>query len=194
MGNRLGFDFTAHLAALCDDITSRSVEMRHIQMRSVCVTFSQARKRQLYGIQASLTPLRFEGGKLVGNKNGRRYKIQRVFGDAGEEYLYLLAFYLPRFMDLPLEEKLVTIFHELWHISPQFDGDLRRHPGRCYVHTDSERAYDIEMAKKACRWLQLAPPPALYQFLRADFDELVRRHGRVIGTRISQPKLIPVAA
>ena len=194
MDTRLGFDFTAHMTALCRDMTTRSAEMSHICMDSVCVTFSQARKRHLYGLQASLTPLRFEGGSLVGKRNGHKYRVQRVFGDGGVEYLYLLTFYLPRFMDLSLEEKFITIFHELWHIGAKFDGDLRPHPGRCYVHTESEWEYDAEMARKASRYLESGPPPALYQFLRVNFDELVRRHGNVYGTRITQPKLIPVAA
>ena len=30
------------------------------------------------------------------------------------------------FLDQTFEEKLVTVFHELYHISPAFDGDLRR--------------------------------------------------------------------
>lgn len=194
METRLGFDFTAHMNALCTDMTTRSSEMSHIRMEAVCVTFSQARKRHLHGLQASLTPLRFEGGSLVGKHNGRRYRVQRLFGKNGVEYLYLLTFYLPRFMDLSLEEKFITIFHELWHIGGNFDGDLRRHPGRCYVHTESEREYDAEMARKASRYLELGPPPALYQFLRVGFDELVRRHGNVYGSRVTQPKLIPVAA
>ena len=73
------------------------------------------------------------------------YTIQRLFDSKGQEFLYILTFYLPRFMDLSFREKLITVFHELWHISPQFDGDLRRHPGRCYAHTSSQKEYDAEM-------------------------------------------------
>ena len=42
-----------------------------------------------------------------------------------------MSFYLPRFCDQSLDEKLSTVMHELWHISPAFDGDIRRLPGRC---------------------------------------------------------------
>ena len=38
--------------------------------------------------------------------------------------LYLLSFYLPRFLKLPWREKLATVIHELWHVNPQFNGDL----------------------------------------------------------------------
>ena len=66
--------------------------------------------------------------------------------------LYLLSFYLPRFCDQPCPEKLATIVHELWHIGPRFDGDLRRLAGRCYAHGHSEAVFHREMQDFARRW------------------------------------------
>jgi hypothetical protein len=90
-------------------------------------------------------------------------------------------------------EKLITVLHELWHISPLFDGDLRRHPGRCYVHTQSQAEYDAQMQLLAERWLAQQPSPAAIEFLQSSFAELHRRHGRVFGTRVPHPKLIRVS-
>jgi hypothetical protein len=95
-------------------------------------------------------------------------------------------------MDVSFKEKLVTIFHELWHINPDFNGDLRRHAGRCYVHTHSQKAYDAEMGHMAERWVQLGPPCELYGFLRCRFDDLAREQGGIYGVKIPHPKLIPV--
>ena len=106
--------------------------------------------------------------------------------------LYLLSFYMPRFQNLSFREKLVTILHEMWHISPSFDGDLRRLPGRCYVHSRSEKEYDAAMAVLADRWLADSPPDHVYNFLKLSFSELRSRFGNVHGIRISAPKLIPV--
>ena len=78
--------------------------------------------------------------------------------------LYLLRFVLPRFLDLPFDEKLITIVHELWHISPKFDGDLRRFEGRCYAHGHSRKGYDEHSKKMVDRWLALNPPETLYTF------------------------------
>ena len=61
--------------------------------------------------------------------------------------LYLVTFCLPRFLDRPFNDKFVTLFHELYHIGPAFDGDLRRHEGRCAIHTHSKRRYDAHMAQ-----------------------------------------------
>src|SRR5262245_331044 len=113
-----GFDFTGAMDQLCRDITTRLEEMWHIDMSRVAVSFAQARKRTSHGLHASLTPLRFEHGRRRGLMNGQRYFAQKVFDEGGREMLYILTFYLPRFLDTPLDEKLVTIFHELWHIHP----------------------------------------------------------------------------
>ncbi len=51
--------------------------------------------------------------------------------------LYLVTFCLPRFLDQDFDDKFITLFHELYHISPRFEGDLRRHEGRCALHSHS---------------------------------------------------------
>ena len=188
-----GFDFTSRMRVLCVDVTTRHPCFTHIDMSRVAVSFSQTRKRGPFGLHATLTPMRFENGALTGKRRGRKYTVQRLFDPAGTEMLYILSFYLPRFMDEQFHEKLVTVFHELWHISADFDGDLRRHPGRCYVHSHSQKEYDAQMAVFVDEWLALDPQPEVYGFLQYSFDELYRQHGRVFGVRISQPKLIPAA-
>jgi len=156
----------------------------------VAISFSQARKRVDHGFHASLTPMRFEGGSLTEVRGGRKFAVQRLYDQQNREMLYILSFYLPRFMDVDFHEKLVTIFHELWHISPQFDGDLRRHPGRYYAHSHSEARYNAEMACLVNAYLALNPPDRLLSFLRASYDQLRARSGRIYGIKISRPKLI----
>lgn len=187
-----GFDFTRHMYHLCLDACSRLPELQHIDMQQVAVTFSQTRKRVSHGLYASLTPMRFEGGSLFDTSDEQHYTVQRLYDSDGREMMYILRFYLPRFMEESFQEKLVTIFHELWHISPQFDGDLRRHEGRCYLHTGSQQQYDVSMAQLVAKWLQLNPPPPLYAFLQYDFSSLQQQFGRIFGIKIPHPKLIPL--
>ena len=148
-----GFDFTTRMRLLCADMIARTPELAHVDLSRVAVTFSQARKGVSWGMYASLTPLRFAGGSLTTVRRGRRYQVQRIVDGLGQEMLYLLSFYLPRFMNLVFREKLITIFHELWHIGPQFDGDLRRHEGRCFAHSHSQAQYDRQMGVFADGWL-----------------------------------------
>ena len=70
-----------------------------------------------------------------------------------------MTFCLPRFLDQTFEEKLLTVFHELFHIGPSFDGDLRRHPGRYAVHTHSKAQYDSHMAALRGNTPRIIPNP-----------------------------------
>ena len=120
---------------------------------------------------ASLTPLRFAGGQRHTLRRGRQWTLQRVCED-GREMLYILNFYLPRFLDLPLDEKLITVVHELWHIGPRCDGDLRRFGGRCYAHSGSKKRYDAHVERLVERWRALGPPEPLYDFLHLRFSRV----------------------
>jgi len=186
-----GFDFTLHMQRLCEDMTDRLAELRHVDLSRVAIGFSQTRSRTLYGLHAALTPLRFAGGATEVVRRGRRWTIQRLYSPSGREMLYILSFYLPRFLDLGFHEKLVTILHELWHISPEFNGDVRRYEGRCYAHSRGGN-HDRQAEQLARRWLWRRPPESLHGFLRYDFRQLQERYGSVVGSRVYTPKLLSV--
>ena len=99
---------------------------------------------------------------------------------------------MPRFLNLSFDEKLITVFHELYHISPHFDGDIRRFDGACYMHTGSQKSYDRQMALFARQYLEMGRPKELLGFLRYSFAELQANCGDVVGLRITIPRLIPL--
>jgi len=186
------FDFTLHIRRVCDDMVARLGELSHIDMSRVAVSICQARKAVPYGMFASLTPLRFVGGAPTMVRRGRQITIQRVQDRSGREMLYILSFYLPRFQNLDLREKLITVLHELWHISPDFSGDIRRHEGRYHAHTHSQAEYDEEMGRLADHWLRLGPPQELWSFLQEDFRQLKARYSRIVGLKVARPRIVPV--
>ena len=176
---------------LCEDACAALPEFSHVDMRRVAVTFAQAKKRVPHGLQAKLTPLRFEGGRTTTVRRGTTYAAPTLH-DGRCEQLYILTFYLPRFLDHPPREKLTTVLHELHHVSPAFDGDIRRFPGRCYAHSHSQARYDAEMAVLADRYLEQGPPAWVAGFLGSRFADLQARHGAVVGLKLPIPKLVPV--
>jgi hypothetical protein len=185
------FDFTLAVREFCEDVCNRLPVFGHVRMDEVAVTFAQARCNVAWGLQAKLTPMRFEGGTLHTRRHGRTWTVQRLY--AGErEMLYILTFYLPRFQEQTFREKLITVLHELYHIGPAFDGDIRRHDGRYHVHSHSQREYDAHMGRLVDEYLATGPPPERYDFLRSRFATLSRRHGGIVGTRVAIPKLIPL--
>lgn len=191
MEDQRAFDFSGAMLRLCTDVAARVDEFRHIRMEQVAVTFAQARRRVQHGLQAKLTPLRFEGGSLVMRRRGRTWTIPRLY-DGDRELLYILTFYLPRFLDHCFREKLITVFHELYHIGPGFNGDIRRHEGRYHVHSHSQKEYDEQMGELVDQYLALRPPSSLHAFLQKDFRRLQKEHGAVVGRQLPIPKLIPL--
>ena len=186
------FDFCGHVRRLCADVVARCESLAHVDVSRLLFAVTQARSGRPHGLQARVTPLRFRDGRLTRQRRGVSYQVQRYFID-GQEVLYLVTFCLPRFLDQDFDDKFITLFHELYHISPAFDGDLRRHGGRCAVHTRSKRAYDEHMAHLARAYLAGGgADPVLHAFLRLNFAQLQRRHGSVVGVVVPRPKVIPL--
>ena len=187
-----GFDFTLHMRRLCDDVVARVDQLRHVRMPLVAISFSQARKASSHGMYASLTPMRFADGQMYTTRRGQRWGVQRLRSADGQEMLYILNFYLPRFLDLRFREKVSTVVHELWHVGPKFDGDVRRLGGRFFAHGSSQRGYEEQVERLVDCWLASGPPESVFEFLRYNFNDLTARHGRVFGRKIPTPKLIRV--
>jgi predicted metallopeptidase len=186
------FDFTGAVRQLCSDIVFRCPGLAHVDPTRVLFGFTQARNGRAHGLQARVTPLRFHNGLLIRRHRGVPYQVQRYVVD-GFEMLYLMTFCLPRFLNQAFEDKLVTLFHELYHIGPRFDGDLRRHDGRYSIHSHSQRCYDEHMAKLARGYLATDADPDLHRFLRLSFRELRQKFGAVVGVVVPRPKLVPLA-
>ena len=111
---------------------------------------------------------------------------------------YLVSFVLPRFCDQtllrsrkadlypgrePWLAKLDTIVHELYHIDPLASGirAISRADGSRATRTHGPTFYE-DVAEMVQDYLAGDPEPALYEFLRYDFDELGGRYGSVVGT------------
>jgi hypothetical protein len=186
------FDFCRRVQRLCEDITRRCPGLGHIDVSRLLFAVTQARSARVHGLQARVTPLRFRHGLLIRRRQEVCYQVQRYIVD-GREMLYLVTFCLPRFLDQSFDDKFITLFHELYHISPGFEGDLRRLDGRCTLHTRSQRDYDAQMAGLARAYLSGHPPAHLHDFLRLDFEQLQYRHGSVIGAVVPRPRLLPVS-
>jgi hypothetical protein len=102
------FDLTAALREVVKDIVMRLPELAHIRVEQVHIGITRARRRGT-GLLARITPMRFPGGKLWARYGNTLCTIQRYWRD-GVELLYLLAFCVPRFLDLSFDEKMVNDF------------------------------------------------------------------------------------
>jgi predicted metallopeptidase len=185
------FDYTGAVDKVCTDICFRVPELNHIDMSRVAIAFSQTRHSAPFGVFAATIPLRFKNGESLSSSRGKNWKIQRCVRPDGVEYLYILNFFVPRFIDLKFKDKLETVVHELYHINPDFNGDFRRFRGRCFAHGSSLKRYDAIVRTLVEKWLKREPPPEIWDFLSLDYRGIVARFGGVHGTRIPMPKVIP---
>ncbi len=185
------FHFSQTMAQLGADIVTRSPDFSHIRIHQLLFTFTQARNNRRHGLQARVTPMRFRNGSLTQRYRGVRFQVQRFFVDQAE-ILYVMSFCLPRFLNQSFDEKLITIFHELYHISPFFNGDLRRHEGRYSLHTHSQKQYDQLMASLAREYIMQGGGSRAHAFLRLNFAQLQYRHHQITAHRVPRPKLIPL--
>lgn len=180
-------DFTAAMESLVRHITANCAELAYVQTDRILISYIQTRSPGAHGVYASVQPLRFEGGARTKQRRGRTYAMPEVTHE-GNEILYIVYFALPRFANLSFEEKLTTVFHELYHINPGFDGDIRRFPGKYYAHGKSRKRYNEIVRKLADAYMTLPDAEEQVSFLRPSFEELAREHGKVIGSRVRPPR------
>ena len=186
------FNFTAEMERLIGDISARMDEFAHIDPSRILVCVSSTRSGGVHGVQAKIHPLRFSGGAMTREvRRGRRRYLctMPAINHQGREILYLIYFLSPRFFNLPLREKLITIIHELYHISPSFDGDIRRFAGRNFAHGSSTRKYNALMANLADRYRELLGDTPLPEFLNHDLDDLRNNHRAVVAHKLTAPRI-----
>lgn len=189
------FDLTLELERLCRDIAQRVPELAHVDLGRVLVCVSSTRGSGIHGTYAKIHPLRFENGARFRTfRRGRRSVTCTLptVTHEGREILYLVYFLVPRFLELPLREKLITVCHELYHISPACDGDLRRFPGKNYAHGSSLKAYNDRMATLVDAYLATQEGQNAAAFLEGDSAALWARHGRIVARKFPVPRLVPV--
>lgn len=184
-------NLTLSLEKLVADIVGNVEEFSHIDPLRVMLCVSSTRGGGVHGVYAKIHPLRFAGGvRSMEVKRGRRAALltMPMIIDRRNEMLYVIYFLVPRFFNLPKREKLVTVFHELYHISPRFDGDIRRFPGRNFAHGSSRKRYNALMEELVATYLSLPGCSGVTDFLDGDLESLRSRYRAVVGRRFPVPK------
>ena len=186
-------NLTAELERLIADICRQVTEFSHIDPERVMVCVATTRGGGVHGTYAKIHPLRFAGGtQSTKVRRGRRTLTctMPTVSHRGVEMLYVVYFLVPRFLDLPFREKLITVFHELFHVSPAFDGDIRRFPGKNYAHGSSTKRYNAYMAQLADAYLGQLEDRSLVAFLDGDMAALRERFQAIVGRRFAAPKIV----
>lgn len=184
------FDFSYHMKRLIRDVSRYCRDFKHIDSKKILVAISRSRNNKKHGLQAKLVPLKFQGGRRVIHASGDWYCKMPPLKYEGEEILYVVYFCLPRFQNLSFDEKMTIIFHELYHINPVFNGDIRRFPGKYYQHSHSEKEYDRVVQALSRTYFRSSRSNTFTGFLRYNHEELRERYGEVTGLNLRLPEPI----
>jgi hypothetical protein len=202
-------NYTDRLTMLMQDVVSRVPALSFIDMAEVLV-FARAGRSNAEGAFATCHCLSLpasEPGYYFWRDRTTQALTRRsewfltkspVVTIGAREIKYMISFALPRFCDQSLDRsrkekfypgadswmaKLDTVVHELYHIDPELAG-IRRiekedgtYSANCHGHQFFE-----QVAAMVDTYLKTNPAPAIYDFLRDDFEALDRNHGGVVGT------------
>jgi len=175
------YDLTANIHSLMGELAAVVPGLSHVDAGQVFVGLSIAKSSRRSGTFACCIPLRFDGGDRTLARRGRVWEWPPMLVD-GREMLYCINFTVPRFLDLTARDKLDTVVHEMCHISPRFDGSLRRFgDGRHAHHGASREWYDRVVVKPLVEEALPKLDMGRWPFLMLNRDGLRREFGSVTG-------------
>jgi hypothetical protein len=154
--------FTKYISSLNElikDITENVGELSYIDAEQVAIGLKRARESAVEEVWAEITGIEDEYNGTIQRREGRieKYFAPKTLLINGIPIKYVVDFYVPVFLGLNFKEKLTTVFHELYHISPKFDGNLRFFKGKGYKHGPSLEKYDKYMEYLVDKYLKLNP-------------------------------------
>jgi hypothetical protein len=203
-------NYTDRLARLMQDLVLRTPRLSFIDLNEVLVfgRFGRAEAEGAFATCHCLTLPESEPGYYFwrDRASGQVTRRSEWFVTKTPEVRirntrvkYLISFVLPRFCEQTLERsrkadlydpgtpgwiaKLDTVVHELFHIDPDETGirKLERADGTHSMHSHGPLFYE-QVADMVRGYLATNPDPAVYEFLKDDFDALQTRHGAIVAT------------
>lgn len=179
-------DLSLALSAVISEISFRSQTLSHIDPNRILVCVGSNR-RGGGGLYGKLIPLRFKHGEPLLRHRGRVYASPDITNN-GHSCLYIIYFYMPRFFDLPWDEKLRVIFHELYHINPRFNGDIRRMGAVKIAHGHSKKHFNSLFDAELHAFKSHIHSTPHQDFLTLNTRELYARYRTVTAVRMKHPK------
>jgi hypothetical protein len=185
---RPSINITEHLELLAADLCHRLPELSHINPHRILFCLSHARQTSAGGTFAKIVPMRFPDASPLKTSGGKQYALPQIPTAEGD-ILYLIYVYIPRFFTQPFERRLLTLIHELYHISPAFDGTIRRIGSR--AHGASREQFNANLQPMVDRYLADSPPEDLLTLLRGDLNILARQ-ATLVGRGMALPKAVRI--
>ncbi len=180
-------NLTDTLTLLIHEIVKETEEFKSFDVNKILICCSENRTTGKGGIYGKLLPMRFENGVEIVRHKDLYYTIPKVKVN-NIEMLYILYFYIPKFFDLSPEKKIHIIFHELYHINPDFNGDIRRMGKVKTMHGHSKKEYDKACIDEAEKFYCKIKETSFHAFLELNSIELKERFAALNYKKMKKPK------
>jgi hypothetical protein len=188
--NKPKLNITEIITDLIREISVFTESFSHIDANRILVCLASNKSRSRGGIYGKLVPLKFKNGSDILVHKGRKYKIPEII-NKDFSVLYAVYFYIPKFFDLSASEKLNTIFHELYHISSDFNGDIRRLGKVKQAHGFSKKKFDTRFENDYKSFLEFIKNKNIYNFLEMD-SKTLHNNFIIYARRMKLPKPVLV--
>lgn len=186
-------NLTDILTLIIHDMVQTTEEFKKFDLNRILVCCASNRKDCRGATYGKLLPLRFKDGAEIVKHNGRFYTIPKVkINDS--EILYIIYFYIPKFFSLSAKDKINVMFHELYHISPEFNGDIRRMGNFKAAHGHSRKSFEEKYIEYADIFFEKIKDTPYCSFLKMDTHELHKEFKTVKYRRMKSVKPVVLAA
>jgi predicted metallopeptidase len=139
---------TLAVKRLVRDLAARVPELAHVKASRILVVAGEARRSS----RATIRPAHF--GATRRRAAGGEGPVKPLVRVKGRKILYVITLRPLWFVASTPEQRLVTIVHELYHVSVRFDGTLHR--GRRHSRLPLAR-YSQRVGRLVRRYLAVAP-------------------------------------
>lgn len=186
-------NLTDVLSLIIHDMIKSTEEFRSFDMNRILVCCASNRKDCRGAIYGKLCPLRFKDGSEIIKHNGRFYTIPKLKVN-DTEILYIIYFYIPKFFNLSAKDKVNVMFHELYHISPEFNGDIRRMGKFKSAHGHSRKAFEEKYIEYADTFFEKVKDAPYYNFLQMDSVSIQEHFKKIKYRRMKTLKPVLLTA
>ena len=186
-------NLTDTLSLITHEMITRTPEFSHYDINRMLVCCASNRSDSRGGIYGKLVPLKFENGSDIISFRGRLYTLPKIIHN-NIEIKYLIYYYHPKFFDISAREKVNVMFHELYHISPEFNGDIRCMGKVRAAHGHSKKSFESRYLDFAENFYSFVKGTPYHAFLEMNSLDLQNTFKKIRCRRMKTVKPVPVEA
>jgi len=180
-------NLTDILTLIIHDMVNSTEEFKSFDLNKILVCCASNRKDFRGATYGKLLPLRFKDGSDIIKHNGRFYTIPKVKLNE-VEILYIIYLYIPKFFNLSAKDKVNVMFHELYHINPEFNGDIRRMGKFKSAHGHSRKSFEEKYIEYADNFFRNIKETPYFNFLQMNSEDIQNQFKKIKYRRMKSIK------